>query len=167
MAAAPPQLKRSFPPVVDASTRLLLLGSLPGEQSLAAARYYAHPRNHFWRLAGSVIEVPLEPLSYEERLARLLAAGVGLWDVVRSATRKGSLDGAIRDPEANALAELAASLPRLRAVGFNGGASARIGGPLLAADGRLTLIPLPSSSPAFTLPFEEKKKAWLRLRDFL
>jgi hypoxanthine-DNA glycosylase len=167
MPAADQPLKRSFPPVVDASTRILLLGSLPGEKSLAAARYYAHPRNQFWRLIGTVIGEALEPLAYDERLERLRAAGVGLWDVVRSATRKGSLDGAIRGHEANPLAELAASLPRLRAVGFNGGASARIGGPLLAHDKRLTLIPLPSSSPAFTLAYEEKKKAWLRLRDYL
>jgi hypoxanthine-DNA glycosylase len=75
---------------------LLVLGSLPGEESLAQGRYYAHPRNHFWTLIGAVIGRDLVALGYEARLAALLEAGVGLWDVVASATRRGSLDGAIR-----------------------------------------------------------------------
>ena len=159
-------LKRSFPPVTDANTRLLLLGSLPGEQSLAEARYYANPRNHFWRLMGGVVERDLVGLDYPDRLAALLRAGVGLWDSVGSAERKGSLDGAIRAHEANPLAELAAALPELRAVGFNGGTSARIGIKALGGTS-LALLPLPSSSPAYTLTFEEKREAWLELKRFL
>src|SRR6187200_1781008 len=112
--------KSSFPPVVAPNTRLLILGSLPGEKSLAVQRYYAHPQNRFWHLIGKVISTELEPLDYEERLAMLLAAKVGLWDTVASARRRGSLDAAIREAEHNPLAELAASLPELRAVGFNG-----------------------------------------------
>jgi hypoxanthine-DNA glycosylase len=160
-------LKRSFPPVINADTRLLVLGSLPGEQSLARAQYYAHPRNHFWRLVGDVIAADLVTLSYANRLDALLRAGIGLWDVVASASRNGSLDGNIRDHSPNALAELAASLPQLSAVAFNGGTSARIGQKELAGETRLTLVPLPSSSPAYTLPFEGKREAWLKLRDFL
>jgi hypoxanthine-DNA glycosylase len=164
----PPQpLKRSFPPVVDRATRLLVLGSLPGEQSLAQAQYYANPRNQFWRLMGEVIEADLVAMDYPARLEALLRAGVGLWDVVESATRPGSLDADIRDHKPNALAELAAGLPELRAIGFNGGTSARLGAKALGAETRFELVPLPSSSPAFTLPFERKREAWLRLRDFL
>jgi len=160
-------LKRCFPPVVDASTRLLLLGSLPGEESLARGRYYANPRNQFWRLIGGVIGRQIEPLDYESRLEALLAAGVGLWDTVASATRRGSLDGAIRDTSPNDLADLVATLPDLRAVGFNGGKSAALGMKQLEGDARLTLVPLPSSSPAFTLPFAEKAAAWAKLKPFL
>jgi hypoxanthine-DNA glycosylase len=159
-------LKRSFPPVTNPQTRLLLLGSLPGEQSLAEARYYANPRNHFWRLMSAVVEVDLVALDYPYRLGALMTAGVGLWDSVASAERQGSLDGAIRAHRANPLAELASRLPELRAVGFNGGTSARIGMKELSAT-PLTLLPLPSSSPAYTLPFEEKQKAWLALKRFL
>jgi hypoxanthine-DNA glycosylase len=159
--------KRSFPPVVNDLTRLLVLGSLPGEQSLARAQYYAHPRNHFWRLMGDVIEVDLVALSYANRLDALLQAGVGLWDVVASASRDGSLDGNIRDHSPNALAALAASLTRLSAVAFNGGTSARIGQKELGGETQLTLVPLPSSSPAYTLPYERKREAWLKLREFL
>lgn len=159
--------KSSFPPVVAPDTRVLVLGSLPGERSLAAGRYYAHPRNRFWHLIGKVIGIALVPLDYEERLAVLLGAKVGLWDTVASARRAGSLDAAIREAENNPLAELAASLPELRAVGFNGQASARIGMPQLAATD-LALIPLPSSSPAnASIPLAEKEKLWSRLAEFL
>jgi TDG/mug DNA glycosylase family protein len=159
--------KRSFPPVVDSRTRLLLLGSLPGERSLAEGRYYANPRNQFWRLIGAVIGTELESLDYQARLERLQEAGVGLWDTVESATRTGSLDGNIRSLTATDLPGLAATLPELRAVGFNGGKSASLGAKQLAGRPDLALIPLPSSSPAFTLPFEAKLRAWMPLRDFL
>ena len=161
-----PDFKRSFPPVADGRTRVLLLGSLPGEASLAQGRYYAHPRNQFWRLAGAVVGLHLVTLSYEDRLHALLGAGIGLWDVVASARRAGSLDGAIRDHSPNALPELVADLPALRAVGFNGGTSARLGAPMLEASG-LALLPLPSSSPAYTIPFERKLEVWMALRPFL
>jgi len=159
--------KASFAPVVAPDTRLLLLGSLPGEKSLAEGRYYAHPRNRFWHLMGHVIGQDLEAMPYEGRLAALLAARVGLWDVVASATRLGSLDGAIRDATHNPLRDLAAGLPHLRAVGFNGGASARIGMAQLADTG-IALVPLPSSSPAYAaMPVQHKEKLWSALRDFL
>ncbi|HYG46462.1 MAG TPA: DNA-deoxyinosine glycosylase [Allosphingosinicella sp.] len=161
------ELKRSFPPVADARTRLLVLGSLPGEESLARSQYYANPRNHFWRLIGAVIGVDLLPFAYEARLEALLEAGVGLWDTVGSATRRGSLDGAIRGHSANDLTTLAASLPSLRAVGFNGGKSASIGLPQLAARTDLALIPLPSSSPAYTRSFEEKLAEWMKLGPYI
>ena len=159
--------KASFPPVVAPDTRVLVLGSLPGERSLAAGRYYAHPQNRFWHLIGTAISVDLASLDYEQRLAALLGAGVGLWDTVASAHRPGSLDTSIRAAEHNELAELAASLPGLRAVGFNGRTSAKIGMPQLAGTG-LALIPLPSSSPAnASIPLAEKEKLWRRLGDFL
>jgi TDG/mug DNA glycosylase family protein len=159
--------KSSFPPVVAPDTRVLVLGSLPGERSLAAQRYYAHPQNRFWHLIGKVIGAELEPLDYEARLAALLAAKVGLWDTVASARRAGSLDAAIREAEPNPLRDLAASLPQLRAVGFNGQTSARIGMPQLAGTG-LALIPLPSSSPAnASIPLAQKEKLWAALGEFL
>jgi double-stranded uracil-DNA glycosylase len=159
--------KSSFPPVVRADTRVLVLGSLPGERSLAEGRYYAHPQNQFWRLVGGAIGRELEGLGYEDRLAALLDAGVGLWDTVASATRRGSLDAAIRDAEHNPLADLAASLPELRAVAFNGATSAKIGTALLAGSG-LALLALPSSSPAHAaMPFAEKLRLWRAIGEFL
>lgn len=145
----------------------MILGSLPGRVSLAKTQYYAHPQNHFWRLIGAVIERELVPLTYPERLAALLAAGVGLWDVVASGRRKGSLDADLRLHEANDLGTLAAGLPRLKAIGFNGGKSAAIGRRQLAPGIAVHLLNLPSSSPAYTLSFEQKRDTWLGLRAFL
>jgi TDG/mug DNA glycosylase family protein len=159
--------KSSFGAVADARTRLLVLGSLPGEESLKRGQYYAHPRNQFWRLIGAVIGGDLAALPYPDRLEALQAAGVGLWDVVRSAARKGSLDVHIREHEPNALEALVAELPALRAVAFNGGTALRLGRELLAATPPVEIVALPSSSPAHTLAFDRKLKAWMGLRAFL
>ena len=147
---------------------MLILGTLPGEASLAAARYYAHPQNQFWRLVGAVIDrEALASLDYEARVAGLREAGIGLWDTIASAIRPGSLDAAIREAEHAPLADLVATLPALRVVAFNGGTSAKIGRKLLA-DTSARLIDLPSSSPAYAaMSFAEKRERWLVLRDFL
>jgi hypoxanthine-DNA glycosylase len=152
--------KAGFDPVVDAKTRLLILGSLPGDASLKAAQYYGHPQNAFWRLIGGVIGRDLAALPYDDRLAALKAAGVGLWDVIASAERPGSLDAAIRRPETADLRDLVAGLPALRAVAFNGGTAARLGRAMLADAAGVSLIALPSSSPAHARPFAEKAAAW-------
>ncbi len=156
-----------FDPVVDADTRLLILGSLPGDASLKAARYYAHPRNAFWRLLGGVLGEDLEALAYEARLERLKARRIGLWDVIASAERSGSLDAAIRSPEAADLRGLVATLPDLRAVAFNGGLAARLGRRILADQADLMLLDLPSSSPAHARPLAEKAARWAALSDFV
>ena len=147
---------------------MLILGSLPGEASLAAARYYAHPQNQFWRLVGAVIgREELAALDYEDRLQALIKAGIGVWDVLASAVRPGSLDAAIREVEHAPLAELIATLPQLRAVAFNGATAARIGRKLLA-DAPVSLVDLPSSSPAYAaMPLAEKRRRWLELQEFL
>jgi len=164
-----PTRKRSFPPVVAANTRLLVLGSLPGEASLAAGRYYAHPQNAFWRLMSGVIGEDLAALPYDDRLSALLRHRVGLWDVVGEATRPGSLDPAIRDATHNDLATRLERRPDLRMVAFNGGKASTDGRRLLAArTDRLRLATLPSSSPAHaSLRFAEKAAVWNGLRDAL
>jgi hypoxanthine-DNA glycosylase len=159
--------KRSFPPVVDEHTRLLVLGSLPGEVSLAEGRYYANPRNLFWTLIGMVVGEDLVAMAYEDRLAALLRHRIGLWDVVAEADRRGSLDSAIMDAAENDLLGLVESLPNLKAVAFNGGASAKVGTRQLAPmAGRLQLVRLPSSSPAYAGRMELKREAWMKLRAF-
>lgn len=161
--------KRSFAPVVDARTRVLVLGSLPGEASLAQAQYYAHRQNRFWHLIGDVIGEPLPAMEYEARLRALLAHRVGLWDVIAQAKREGSLDSRIRDHAANDLATLVATLPDLAAVAFNGGTAAKIGMQALAESPmRLDFVKLPSSSPAYAaVPYAEKLRAWEALRKWL
>ena len=153
-------VKRAFDPVVDAQTRLLILGSLPGDASLKSGQYYGHPQNGFWRLVGGVIGVDLVALPYPERLEALKTAGVGLWDVIASAERPGSLDAAIRNAEGADLNRLIDGLPSLRAVAFNGATAARLGRCSLKARPRLALIDLPSSSPAYTRALAEKAADW-------
>ena len=169
MATRPlPELKRNFPPVADAHTRVLILGSLPGEVSLAHQQYYAHPQNRFWHLVGDVIGEPLPSLPYAVRLDVLRTHGVGLWDVVAQARREGSLDSNIRLHAGSDLAGLIATLPSLRAVAFNGGTAARIGQRALAQGGVTTpVVRLRSCSPAYTIPYATKRDAWLALRDWL
>jgi hypoxanthine-DNA glycosylase len=159
--------KRSFPPIVDERTRVLVLGSLPGEISLAQSRYYANPRNQFWILMGDVIGVDLVAIAYAERLQALLAAHVGLWDVIESATRAGSLDGNIRSHLPNLLPELVARLPQLRAIAFNGRTSAAIGRLQLGDSQGIELVDLPSSSPAHTMPLALKRLQWMQLGKWL
>lgn len=159
-------IKQSMPPVGAADASLLILGSLPGDASLAAQRYYAHPTNQFWRLLGGAIGEQLAALDYPARLDRLAARGIALWDVVADATRTGSLDGAIRSARANHLADFVATHPRLKAIGFNGRTAAAIGRRGLIDVGHLVLIDLPSSSAAFTRPFAEKMRDWAALGGF-
>jgi len=157
--------KRSMAPVGAPRPSLLLLGSLPGEASLQAQRYYAHPHNQFWRLVGGALGESLAALDNDERLARLTARQVALWDVVGEAKRVGSLDGALREVSVNRLAEFAARQPQLRAIGFNGLTAARLGRRALG-ESKLVLIDLPSSSPAYTFAFAEKAARWSVLANF-
>ncbi|MGU3456798.1 DNA-deoxyinosine glycosylase [Brevundimonas sp. M1A4_2e] len=156
-----------FAPVVDERTRVLILGSLPGDASLSAGQYYAHPRNAFWRLIEALLGAPLAALPYPARLEALLAHGVGLWDVIASAERRGSLDAAIRNPETADLIDLTARLPALDAVAFNGGTAARAGRRILEGATTAALLDLPSSSPAHARPFEKKLAQWSILSPYL
>jgi hypoxanthine-DNA glycosylase len=160
--------KRCFDPVVDAHTRLLVLGSLPGEQSLARNEYYGTKQNRFWMLMSEVTGTDLVALDYPSRLAALRARHVGLWDVVAEAQREGSLDSRIRERDDNDLLALIATLPQLKAIAFNGGTAGRLGMKVLGDHAtRLQIVHLPSSSPAYTLAYAEKLNAWLQLRQLL
>jgi hypoxanthine-DNA glycosylase len=146
-------------PIIAADTRILILGSFPGNASLSAQQYYAHPRNQFWKLVGALVGEDLYALPYDERLPRLLAHRIGLWDVLAACEREGSLDSAIRKPAANDFARLRHLCPALETVGFNGQASGKFA-PQFAQQGYRTVV-LPSSSPAhMTLTFEQKLAVW-------
>ncbi|GJG96440.1 DNA-deoxyinosine glycosylase [Cupriavidus pauculus] len=164
--------KRCFPPVVDQHTRVLVLGSLPGEVSLAQSQYYAHKQNRFWHLMSDVLDVDLVGLAYAQRLEALRNHHVGLWDVVAEARRDGSLDSNIKDHQGNDLLGLIATLPNLKAIAFNGGTAAKIGERALGEHGdkhgaQHAIVKLPSSSPAYTLAYAEKLIAWQALRAWL
>ncbi|MBC8736314.1 DNA-deoxyinosine glycosylase [Paraburkholderia sp. UCT31] len=157
--------KRCFAPVVDADTRVLILGSLPGEVSLAHGQYYAHPQNKFWLLVGEAIERDLVGMDYSTRLETLLEHHIGLWDVVAEARRAGSLDSRIRDHASNDLIALIDTLPKLATIAFNGGTAAKIGMKALGERGvQYRLVRLPSSSPAHaSVSYAQKLDIWRRL----
>ena len=161
-------LKHSFPPVFYPEARALVLGSLPGDRSLAAQRYYAHPQNQFWQLMSPAVGCDLVTLDYEDRLAALRATGVALWDVIGSARRTGSSDAAILDAEGNDIVALIGQLPKLRVVAFNGGTALKQGLKLLGPNfAGPTIVALPSSSPLHTIGVAAKQLAWNQLAAFL
>jgi len=150
---------RGLGPVVDARTRVVVLGSFPGVASLDAGAYYAHPRNQFWTILERILGAPLAGRPYDERLQVLLDHRIGLWDVYASCVRSGSLDSAIEQPQRNDLVRLRRGAPALRAVGFNGRTAARFE-PEVSAWGVHTAV-LPSTSPAYAaLDLDAKLAAW-------
>ena len=154
------QRLRGLAPVVSAATVVLILGSFPGARSLATGQYYAHPQNHFWRILQAVWPgFALPDDAYDDRLAWLLARGLGLWDVYASCERQGSLDTSIRNAQVNDFAALARRLPRLAAVAHNGGESFKHARHVSALG--LPAHQLPSSSPAnASWRLERKLAAW-------
>ena len=159
-------LKFGLPPIARADAKLLILGSLPGNASLAAAQYYAHPRNHFWRLLGGVIGKDLLSLNYSDRIATIVASGVALWDVVGSAKRAGSLDQQIRSEQLNDLRHFVKGLAELRAVAFNGKKAATLAGDALVLL-PIDILHLPSSSPAYIIHPNVKAVLWAQLTRYL
>ncbi len=163
----------SFPPIVTAQSRGLVLGSMPGVASLRAGQYYAHPRNAFWPLLGSIFDCPVD--TYDRRVALVCDHRLALWDVLAHCVRPGSLDADI-DPKtavANDFAGFFDENPGIRHVFFNGNTAAETfrrkvqdGLPAKVA-ARLTLHRLPSTSPAHAVAGDKKLDGWMRLRDLL
>jgi TDG/mug DNA glycosylase family protein len=156
---------KGFPPIARADARVLILGSLPGQVSLARVQYYAQPRNAFWPIMGRLFGAAPE-LPYEERLARLMENGVALWDVCAQGVRPGSLDHKIdaASVEPNDIAGFLAAHSRIGLICLNGAKAAELFrrkvAPTLAAAAPRKLI-LPSTSPAHAaMNFERKLEHW-------
>jgi hypoxanthine-DNA glycosylase len=158
---------QGFPPIADSRARLLILGSLPGQASLAAAQYYAQPRNAFWRILAELLGVGTD-LDYAARTAALRRAGIALWDVCAAAERRGSLDASIRRDSVvvNDFAAFLPEHPRIVLLAFNGATAAelyrrRVLPALPPAAAALPTLRLPSTSPAHAgLPYVAKRAAW-------
>ena len=151
-------------PFTASGKRVLVLGSMPGVASLNARQYYAHPRNAFWPVMYALWgETP--PAEYEKRLEFLKAHRVALWDVAAACFREGSLDSGIRNARPNDFAALFAACPEIRAVFFNGQAAWTLYHRLCPElGGGAARTRLPSTSPAYTMPFEQKLAAWRVVR---
>ena len=147
----------SFPPVADKNCRLLILGSIPGEESLRLQQYYGHPRNAFWRILSEELPEKL----YSEKCAFLLSHNIALWDVLKSAERKGSLDSAIRDEVPNDFTSFLKNHPGIQKICFNGKkAQSSFEKHFPGLYSSYDCTSLPSTSPAYTLSFEKKREIW-------
>lgn len=162
MIAHAPALLTGLSPVLNMETQILILGSFPGAASLAAGQYYAHQRNQFWRLMSALLDEDLISLVYAERVQRLAAHHIGLWDVISSCVRSGSLDSAIRQPQQSDFSTLKNAYPAIHTIGFNGKTAGKAA-PVFEAAGYRTLV-LPSSSPANAQQsFSQKLVQWRQL----
>ncbi len=151
-----------LPPVLDANTRLLVLGSFPGVASLRAQCYYGHPQNQFWKILGALWSLDLMRAGDADRLAAALHHRLGIWDVYAACEREGSLDTAIRAAELNDLAGLRQRCPQLQAIAHNGGESFKHARHTRALG--LPVHRLPSTSPAnASWSFERKLAAWVEV----
>ena len=162
-------LIRSFAPVSDGRARVLILGSMPGQASLDAGCYYAHPRNSFWKILAACLGFDAGD-DYARRLLALQAGGLALWDVLQACTRKGSLDSDI-DPSSMMPNDFAGFLrhnPSIRRVCFNGATAGRVyrqkvlPGLVACEDLAQPLyVDLPSTSPAHAaMTYEQKLARW-------
>lgn len=155
-------LSQGFPPVARTDARVLILGSLPGQRSLAEHQYYAHPRNAFWRIMRDLFAIDGD---YEQRCKGLVNAGIALWDVLQASTRRGSLDADIQleTARANDFAAFFGRHPDIELIVFNGKKSASLFRRLTCDADLQTLAmeTLPSTSPAYAaMPYSGKLKAW-------
>lgn len=165
------EILHSFAPVVTPTSRVLILGTMPGAMSLAKQQYYGFPHNAFWRIMAALTGTPGVPDAYPERLAILRRHGIALWDVCHSCRRAGSLDSNICDEAPNDVPGLLAAHPTIRAVAFNGGPALRLFkrhiGLKAVGEGR-ALLALPSTSPAnASWSYERKLAAWMELKQWL
>lgn len=158
-----PNKKTSFPPISNENTRILILGSLPGDKSLELAEYYGHPRNRFWKILSAITNKEL-PTTYAEKKEFLSKCGIGVWDVAHKATRNGSMDSAMKDEEPNDLEAFIANHKNLTTIGFNGKKAEVLFNKFFKRNSGLRYVSLPSSSPANAgINFENICTCWKQL----
>ncbi len=158
-----PPAVHCFLPIEDANARLLILGSMPGRESLRAGQYYAHPRNAFWRIMGELSGSNTDT-RYESRIQILKSAGIAVWDVLASCTRHSSLDADIRSIQSNNFEDFFLSHPHITHVFFNGMMAEKCYKnnvlPFISHDA-LHYLRLPSTSPAHAaMSYDQKLAHW-------
>ena len=159
-------VKQSFAPIEGREVRILILGSMPGDASIAAGRYYAHPRNRFWPLMATLLGCAL-PDDYESRCRMLQEHGIALWDVAGSAVRPGSMDSAMREERPNDIAGLMARHPELRVVAFNGQKAKQLFDRFFDRLPDLCYFSMPSTSPAnASFSMARLAERWKAMFDF-
>ncbi len=160
-AALPtPALLRSFAPLADARSRVLVLGTMPGPEALRKQEYYGFKGNHFWKIMRDLLASGRD-LDYGEKLALLRRHRIAAWDVLASCTREGAADSTIRETTPNDIPGLLARHPGIHTIFCNGTTSARLFQRYFGGAIAVPMIPLPSTSPAHaTMPYATKRALW-------
>ncbi|GAB4275185.1 MAG: DNA-deoxyinosine glycosylase [Candidatus Rifleibacteriota bacterium] len=160
-------IKRSFPPIIRSDARILVLGSMPGEESLRKRQYYAHKQNKFWRFLCDAADLPFD-IDYDEKIREMQKRRVALWDVLKQCERRGSLDSNIvkNSEEANDIAELLQDFKGITRIVFNGQKSfSAFKKHILKENSHLLeydLVILPSTSPAnASIKLDVQRESWL------
>lgn len=149
--------KHALPPIVDEATEYLVLGTMPGEQSLLKREYYNNPRNHFWNIISLAFNEGKQFADYTHKLKILAANKIGLWDVLNTCEREGSLDASIKSYTFNELGRLFEDFPNIKKVIFNGQDSYKYFKSLAINNGGKQYHQLTSTSSANTHKTVEKK----------
>ncbi|HEY6530196.1 MAG TPA: DNA-deoxyinosine glycosylase [Cellvibrionaceae bacterium] len=165
--------KEGLAPIIGEQSRVLILGSLPGDMSLQKQQYYGNPRNHFWPILAALFDCN-PGITYEEKKQFILNQRLALWDVLKAADRRGSLDSNIRDAIPNDLQKLLSAYPNIGLIALNGGEASR---KFRAIRKRYTdvfvnieCIELPSTSNIpgkNVLPLPEKIQRWSQIKSAL
>jgi TDG/mug DNA glycosylase family protein len=159
------EYKYSFAPIVNEACEILILGSLPGDESLRKNEYYANPRNGFWKIMCALYTGI--PHSYANRCEWLLENKVALWDVLNHGKRMGSLDNNITNGHPNELIGMYTQYPNIKYVFFNGTRAQKDYAKYIGFDSNHIFSLLPSSSSARAMSFEGKVKEWERITQVL
>lgn len=157
----------SFEPIADDSCRVLILGTMPGAQSLKKQEYYGNRNNAFWRIMFTIFNEELTE-DYNEKKAFLLRQHIALWDVLKACDREGSGDAEIENPVPNDFAGFLKKYPGIRCIYFNGGNAEKFFKQYVAKNIPLTGITLhrlPSTSPAYVITFDKKLSQWAAIRE--
>jgi hypoxanthine-DNA glycosylase len=152
----------SFEAFARADATRLILGSMPGVESLRQQQYYAYKHNSFWRIMGELFNFDYR-ISYEERINHLLENRIALWDTVQCCVRPGSLDSDIKHAKPNDFETLFKRCPKITRVFFNGQTAHKlfVKHQKQMCLPKLELFTLPSTSPAnASWSYEQKLQAW-------
>lgn len=154
---------KSFEPVFAEDARVLVVGSMPSVKSLEEAQYYAHPRNAFWPIWFDLLGVTPHT-DYERKKAMFRANRLALWDAAALCEREGSLDSQMRGIVFNDFASLYAHCPGIEAVLCNGATAHQL---FLKSGfaGARRVLRMPSTSPAYTMPYAQKLALWRQAYD--
>ncbi len=160
------QTLRSFRPVADERSRILILGSMPGTASLEKREYYGFAQNHFWKIVFEILETP-DPGDYHARLAVLRERRIALWDVLRSCTREGSSDATIQSGVPNDIPRFLKKSPEIQTIFLNGGKAEAVYRRYFGDKIRIAAYRLPSTSPLNTVSYAKKLASWKAILNYL